>query len=66
MSHVELYQLRGNARVSIKRLENMAADPSDPDQCRDVLRRLAKQHGIDPYAAELYVHEGRKKEYFRL
>lgn len=68
MSKVELFELRGSRarRVKVKSFDNMAADPRDADECRDLLRRLAKQHSIDPYSAELFVWEGRKKEYFRL
>lgn len=68
MAHIDLFELVGpkSKRLKKKSFDNMNADPGDADQCRELLRRLAKDHGLDPYKAELYVWEGRKKEYFRL
>lgn len=67
-SQLDLYEIRnsvGDLRHR-KTLKNMDVDPRDPEHCREVLRRVAKQHGIDPYSAELLVWEGRKKERYRL
>lgn len=68
-SRVELFEIMGPKGLDLRRrqtIKNQDVDPRDGDQCRELLRRLSKQHGVDPNAAELLVWEGRTKERFRL
>jgi hypothetical protein len=68
-SRVELFEIMGSRGLDVRRrqtIKNQDVDPRDGDECRDLLRRLSKQYGIDPKAAELLVWEGRTKERFRL
>ena len=68
-SRVELYEIMGSKGLDVRRrqtIKNQDVDPRDGDECRDLLRRLSKQYGIDPKAAEILVWEGRTKERFRL
>lgn len=67
-SRVDLFEIKNNGLDLRRResLKNMDVDPKDGDQCRELLRRLAKQYRLDPHNTELLVWEGSKREKFRL
>jgi hypothetical protein len=66
-SRVELRRDNGKGNlIHVKTDVNVAVDVADEDECLELLKRMAKRHGLKPTECQLTVKTGRKWEHFRL
>lgn len=66
-SRVVLRQDNGKGHLlHVKTDLNVAVDQGDEDECLDLLKRMAKRHGLKPTECELTVKTGTKSRSYRL
>jgi hypothetical protein len=51
---------------TVEKVDNVDVDASDEDDCFELLRRMAKRHGLKPTDCEIRVKTGRTNKTYRM
>lgn len=65
-STVVLRELLRRGTRTVERADNVAVDVRDEDDCLELLRRMAKRHGLKPTDCEINVKTGRHNKTYRM
>jgi hypothetical protein len=66
MARVELRELVKRGKKHLETSRNVAIDATDEDACVDLLKRMAKKHGVDAGACEISVKSGTRAKTYRI
>jgi hypothetical protein len=64
-SWVQLRELNHRHSNAVESADNITIDVNDEDDCENLLRKMAKRHGLRPSDCELVVKTGRKSRTYR-